>query len=244
MSDRSFLCSIGDDPAFRATDACQLVVDPDLKIRAVNPAYTQATQRGAAELLGEYLFDAFPDNPADPECTGVAKLSASLEFVLSRRARHNMSVQRYDVAPSHAPETFVRKVWSPVNSPILDGDGRVAGIVHRVEDITELDDLVTSLASAQGSSGNQWEEMRILRAVVLALPRYQAAQRALAAENRQLSDALASRATIEQAKGILMCQRRCSPDEAFRLLIDISQDTNVKLRDVAAALIADNGDTT
>ncbi len=38
-----------------------------------------------------------------------------------------------------------------------------------------------------------------------------------------------------------MGQRRCSADEAFQLLVNVSQETNRKLRDVAAALIATVG---
>jgi GAF domain-containing protein len=53
----------------------------------------------------------------------------------------------------------------------------------------------------------------------------------------QLRDAMASRAVIEQAKGILVGQRRCTGDEAFRILAKLSQDTNRKLRDVAQALV-------
>lgn len=55
----------------------------------------------------------------------------------------------------------------------------------------------------------------------------------------QLSEAMHSRATIEQAKGILMRSRRCGPDEAFDMLIGLSQASNRKLRDVAAALVAE-----
>jgi GAF domain-containing protein len=53
----------------------------------------------------------------------------------------------------------------------------------------------------------------------------------------QLQRAMQSRAVIEQAKGILMGQRRCRADEAFDILIKLSQDTNRKLRDVAQALV-------
>lgn len=52
-----------------------------------------------------------------------------------------------------------------------------------------------------------------------------------------LQKAMQSRATIEQAKGIIMAERRCSPDEAFAILSKLSQDTNRKLRDVAAVLV-------
>ena len=55
----------------------------------------------------------------------------------------------------------------------------------------------------------------------------------------QLQQAMQSRAVIEQAKGILMGQRRCSAQEAFDLLVRLSQDTNRKLRDVAQALVED-----
>jgi AmiR/NasT family two-component response regulator len=37
--------------------------------------------------------------------------------------------------------------------------------------------------------------------------------------------------------GIIMGQRRCSVDEAFGVLREVSQTSNVKLREVAARLI-------
>jgi GAF domain-containing protein len=49
--------------------------------------------------------------------------------------------------------------------------------------------------------------------------------------------AMESRAVIEQAKGIVMAERRCTAEEAFGVLVKISQDTNRKLRDVATALV-------
>jgi len=44
-------------------------------------------------------------------------------------------------------------------------------------------------------------------------------------------------AVIEQAKGIIMAQQRCGPDEAFDLLRRVSQRTNVKLHVVAAQIV-------
>jgi GAF domain-containing protein len=55
---------------------------------------------------------------------------------------------------------------------------------------------------------------------------------------QQMQAAMDSRAMIEQAKGIIIGERRCTADEAFRILTKISQDSNRKLRDVAAALVA------
>ena len=57
----------------------------------------------------------------------------------------------------------------------------------------------------------------------------------------QLQSAMQSRAVIEQAKGILMGQRRCTPQEAFDILVALSQGSNRKLRDVAQALVDQAG---
>lgn len=51
-----------------------------------------------------------------------------------------------------------------------------------------------------------------------------------------LNAALASRAVIDQAIGIIMARRGCSSDDAFAVLRRMSNDRNVKLRDVAAAM--------
>ena len=48
-----------------------------------------------------------------------------------------------------------------------------------------------------------------------------------------LDTAMQTRAVIEQAKGILMSQRRCDAQEAFSLLAAASQRSNRKLRDIA-----------
>ena len=42
---------------------------------------------------------------------------------------------------------------------------------------------------------------------------------------------------IEQAKGIVMAQQRCGPDEAFDLLRRASQRFNVKISVLAAQMI-------
>ncbi|MDT7569857.1 MAG: hypothetical protein QOE05_31 [Actinomycetota bacterium] len=53
----------------------------------------------------------------------------------------------------------------------------------------------------------------------------------------QLQAAMESRAVIEQAKGVLMGQRRCTAEEAFDILVKLSQQSNRKLREVAQALV-------
>lgn len=58
-----------------------------------------------------------------------------------------------------------------------------------------------------------------------------------------LTEAMKSRAVIEQAKGMLMVQRDLSADQAFELLRDLSQRNNRKLRDLCAEVVANRGIT-
>ncbi len=52
-----------------------------------------------------------------------------------------------------------------------------------------------------------------------------------------LTEAMKTRATIEQAKGIIMAQSKIGPDAAFEVLRDASQHQNRKLRDIAQELV-------
>ncbi|MFB8005737.1 PAS and ANTAR domain-containing protein [Nocardia sp. NPDC056000] len=55
--------------------------------------------------------------------------------------------------------------------------------------------------------------------------------------DERLPEMLEARATIEQAKGVLMRMYRINADQAFRVLTWRSQETNVKLRVLAEQLI-------
>jgi hypothetical protein len=62
--------------------------------------------------------------------------------------------------------------------------------------------------------------------------------RALETEVAQLRTAMASRAVIEQAKGVLMLLTGCSDERSFQVLTHISSHTHRKVRDVAGELVA------
>lgn len=54
----------------------------------------------------------------------------------------------------------------------------------------------------------------------------------------QLRSALASRAAIDQAPGIIMARERCTSEEAFGILRAASQHLNLKLRQEAADIVS------
>lgn len=62
--------------------------------------------------------------------------------------------------------------------------------------------------------------------------------RDLADLGEQLEVALQSRAVIDQAKGVIMAQNRCSAEKAFQILVRASQHRNVKLRVLAERVVA------
>lgn len=69
-------------------------------------------------------------------------------------------------------------------------------------------------------------------------------------ELTQLRTALTRRPVIDMAKGAIMALTRCDDDAAFKQLSQVSQTHNIKLFDLASALLADlrgessdNGDT-
>ena len=59
----------------------------------------------------------------------------------------------------------------------------------------------------------------------------------LGEQARNMRIAMESRAVIEQAKGVLMAQRKVDADVAFEILREASQRYNRKLRDIAAGIV-------
>lgn len=76
---------------------CCLLLDRDPRIRAASRDYERVTLREHGELPGQYLFDAFPDNPKDPLADGTTKLALSLETAMQSLHPHTMPMQRYDI---------------------------------------------------------------------------------------------------------------------------------------------------
>jgi len=124
---------------FEAAPGLYLVLTPELVIVAVSEAYLQATMTRRADILGRPVFEVFPDNPDDPASDGVRNLNASLQRVLQHRRADAMAVQKYDIRkPEIEGGGFEVRYWSPRNSPVFGSDGRLAYIIHRVEDVTEF----------------------------------------------------------------------------------------------------------
>jgi GAF domain-containing protein len=126
---------------------------------------------------------------------------------------------------AYSPAALDAGVRASLSVP-LDVDGNAAGALNiyarrPAAFDAELVDAAFGLAHYTGIVATATDERN--RALTLA---------------EQLQPAMESRAVIEQAKGILMAQQRCGPDEAFAKLVRLSQDSHRKLREIAQMLVA------
>ncbi len=123
-------------PVFNAQPGATLLLSPELVIVAASDDYLEVTLTERDTLVGQYLFDAFPDNPQTPEANAVANVRASLQQVLATGQPHEMAPQHYDVPDRTQPGRFVERHWQPCHTPVLDAAGQVQFIIQSVQDIT------------------------------------------------------------------------------------------------------------
>ncbi len=98
--------------------------------------------------------------------------------------------------------------------------------------------VLTVSAAEPDAFGDRDRRIGELVAATVAAVLEQLAQRqSLRSLTEHLTQALSSRAVIEQAKGIVMAHHGGTPDDAFARLVALSNRHNVKLRDLAALLV-------
>ncbi len=123
-------------PVFNALPGATLLLSPEWVIVGASNDYLAATLTARDAIVGQYIFDAFPDNPQTPEVNAVANVRASLTQVMATRQPHDMAPQHYDVPDRTKPGRFVERYWKPRHTPVLDAAGQVLFIIQSVQDIT------------------------------------------------------------------------------------------------------------
>lgn len=143
---------------FESVPGLYLVLDPELRIVAASDAYLNATMTKRDQIVGRHVFDVFPDNPDDAKASGERNLRASLDRVRRTLAADTMAVQKYDIRrPESAGGGFEERYWSPVNTPVSAPGGKLAYIIHRVEDVTEF----VRLTQQESGHQKQTEQLRL-----------------------------------------------------------------------------------
>lgn len=127
--------------------------------------------------------------------------------------------------PEFADAARQHRIYSSLSLPLIVGDDGIGALNlyardrdHFPPEASELGmEFAGQSAIAVANAKAYWEQASLAQ---------------------QLQSALESRAVIEQAKGVIMSNMGCTADEAFDLLRQQSQAENVKLRDVAAEIVA------
>ena len=135
---------------------------------------------------------------------------------------------RYPALARSAPGDVRSAVALPVPDPGADGGAvGVVTLYARGRDALDAPGTAEAAAPFVAAAGALVRDARLVAALV--------------AERDQLQDGLRHRAPIEQAKGMIMATRGCGPDEAFRVLVRLSNVANRKLRDVAREYVEGGG---
>ncbi|MDB4928198.1 MAG: domain S-box [Myxococcaceae bacterium] len=171
---------------FESTPGLYLVLLPDFTIVGASDAYLRATMTRRDEVIGKALFEVFPDNPDAPEADGVHKLRASLGRALQFGMPDDMPTQRYDIRRPDG--TFEARYWDPSNSPVFGADGKVAYLLHTVEDVTEQTRSRAAVAERDRSTEQlKLRAGRMAAEIFVRAQQVEDANRRLVALNEELS---------------------------------------------------------
>lgn len=174
---------------FEGAPGLFLVIEPPTyNIVEVSDAYLRATMTERQDIVGRALFDVFPDDPDEPAASGVRNLRTSLERVVQRGRVDAMGLQRYPVPrPEPLGGGFEERYWSVINAPILDEAGRVALIIHRVEDVTAYVRTLANEGEAFDAGGIDASALGMAAEVLARAEEVQALNRELERRDRLLA---------------------------------------------------------
>lgn len=110
-----------------------MILDTNLVFVDANGAYCQAVQREKADLIGHYVFDAFPDTPER-----IAPVLDSFQRTLKGETIQ-MDAQPYKLET--ATGEIEDRIWQVSQFPIYCEAGKIEYVVQRCEDVTEREGL-------------------------------------------------------------------------------------------------------
>lgn len=124
---------------FQASPSPYLVMDPDLVIVAANVAYLTSVQRREEDIIGRYVFDAFPLDPNNPDLTNITEVKASLLRALAKGEPDTTTFLRYSIeVDTPQGKKYEERYWSTVHTPVIGDDGKPILVIQNPIDVTEL----------------------------------------------------------------------------------------------------------
>jgi GAF domain-containing protein len=174
-------------------------------------------------LLGDERLEETLRHVARIACSAIPGC-AGASITLVRDGKPHLSVHTDPDAPVDVGVGGMVATATLVAIPLVVRGERIGVLSLRAGDGQSFDEGVAELAT-------------MLAAQAATVAANAMAHDAASSLAQQLEEAMASRAVIEQAKGILMARERCSAEEAFDMLRRASQRSNTKLRDIALQIV-------
>jgi len=135
---------------FRTMPGALALLTPDGVVLDINEGFLEAAGRKREHVLGRSIFDAFPQNPDDPDDVGPAQLRVSLEAVIATGEADVLMPIRYDFEDPARPGNFEERYWSVINTPVRSPDGQVMMIAHKADEVTHIVNQSRNQLAEQG----------------------------------------------------------------------------------------------
>jgi PAS domain-containing protein len=122
---------------FDGSDERATLIDPapGLKVVAVSGNLALAPGRSRRELVGQNLFDMFPDNPDGPAMRNVQVLLTAMRAAADTGQEQTIEPYRHDLLDGNG--RFVERHWRGRCRPVKDGFGRLVFLLGLMENITD-----------------------------------------------------------------------------------------------------------
>ena len=188
------------------------------------------TRGGASALLGLLLESTRPGSGIDDFLAELARLAAAELSHPGTGVSCGITVDRRKQASIDAGSTGEGSASTLRIPLVLDGDSSAVVTFYSPR---------TEAFSTEDVEHAREFTVEASRALLLALRISQ-----LSDSRDDLAAAMQSRTIIDLAIGAIMAQNRCGREAAFKVLRNTSTNRNLKIRDVAAAVVASiAGDT-
>ena len=109
---------------------------PDFTVEDCNDAYTEMSGKSVKELVGNNLFELFPNNPEDPISNSVEELTKLFNEVIETGRENSKNIQRYDIEVGNSG-IFEERYYNQKHTPVFNENGKVEYILQVVEEVTD-----------------------------------------------------------------------------------------------------------
>ncbi|WP_133272131.1 PAS domain-containing sensor histidine kinase [Hymenobacter radiodurans] len=123
--------------AFEALPGNTLLLEPNapqFTILAISDELLRLSAQNRADVVGNSVFDVFPEYSAAVTADGPSTLRASLQNSLRTKQPERLTLICYD--ESDAEGAVEARYWSAHTKPVLNSAGEVQYLIHTTEDIT------------------------------------------------------------------------------------------------------------